>query len=256
MAVHGLLFDVLTRRGVKIAAIGLGLVAGLGGLGAAAYYLRRERVPTPPPAATATDEEALSFVASEGFGKLPVDERIAWLEQRRETMAEKGGDGIRKLVEGADEQTRRRLFENMHAVMQERMNREVDAFHKLPPAERTAFLDKKIDEMEKRRGMAGGPGGPGGPEGPPPSGRRSEPGSPGPGGGPSGSVGSGSGSPGLPGQGGRGGPPPGGPGQMMARMARMPADRRAKNEAYMRAMGKRMAERGIRPPGPPPGPPR
>ncbi len=39
-------------------------------------------------------------------------------------------------------------------VMHARMQRDVDAFHKLPESERDAFLDERIDPMERFRQRA------------------------------------------------------------------------------------------------------
>ena len=150
MAVHGLLVDALSRRGAKIVTVILALALVLGGLGAAAYYLWPEPAPKPPPAATITEVEARNFIAGDDFKRLSVDQRIAWVEeymQKRSEMGPPTSQDFRDSWEKMDDQTRRRFHENMQAVMQERMNREVDTYHKLPPSERTAFLDKRIDEM-------------------------------------------------------------------------------------------------------------
>ena len=244
------------KRGVKVIVIGLGPLLALGGVGVFGYYyFWPEPAPKPPPPVqTATTQAVRDYLASEDFRRLPIDQRIEWLDQQRQAVANMTPEDRRSLWRDTDEQTRRRIAENIGEVMEERMNRDVATYHSLPPSEREAFLDKKIDEMQPFRGrggfgMGGGPGmdgGPRGDRGPRPEGQA------GPGGQgrrPEGFRGGPGGPGGGPPQGVRGrGGGAGGPG---GRMARMPADRRAEFSVYRRALAKRMAERGLAPPGPP-----
>ncbi len=210
------------RRGLRSAILSLGAVLVLSAVGAGGYVLWPEpSPPPPPPAASTTTAEAQAFVGSDDFEKLPMDRKITWVEERMQKMTEMDPEEFRKSWEDMDEQTRRRIHENLMPVMEARMQREVDAYHRLPASEREAYLDKLIDQMERFRPrgprMGDGPPGPGAP--PPP-------------GGPSGR-----------------GDRRGGPGRMMARMAKMPADRRARINTFMKTMAKRRAERGMGPPG-------
>ncbi|MBN1344741.1 MAG: hypothetical protein JXQ73_18760 [Phycisphaerae bacterium] len=226
------------KRGFKAAAIGLCTLFVLGGAGTAGYYLWPEPAPKPPPPVeTATTQEAREYLASDDFKRLPVAQRIEWMDQQRQKVDQMDEEERRKLWEDTDEKTRRRIHENMREMMQERMSQDVKTYHSLPESEREAFLDKKIDEMQQFRGR-GGPGMGPGPRGGPPPDRNGQ-----------GQRNRGTRPDGPP----RGGPP-GGRGRPGDRMARMPADRRAESLVFMKAMAKRMSERGIRPPGPP-GPP-
>jgi len=245
--------NLWAKRATRIIVVSLGLLVSLSGVGVAGYYLWPEPAPKPPPpVGTATTQESRDYLASNDFRRLPLDQRVKWLDDQRKTVTNMSPEDRRNLWQNTDEQTRHKIGENMRATMEERFARDVSTFNSLPPSERDKFLDKKIDEMQQSRGggfgmggfgMGGGPprgdrgprpdGPPGGP-GPRPDGFRGPPG--GPGGGPP---------RGFQGRGGGGGP--GG------RMARMPADQRAEFSVYRRAMAKRMAERGLAAPGGRPG---
>jgi hypothetical protein len=91
---------------------------------------------------------------------------------------------------------RRALFQEMRAPFQNQMRAAVGGYFALPPAERTAYLDQQIREMERRRAQmqqrfAARPPRDGRPDasGGPPRGDRSDGG---PGGGPGGRDGGGS----------------------------------------------------------------
>ncbi len=256
MAVHGRLFDILSQRSLKITAVSLAIVLGLTGLGWGGYHFWPRPLPKPPEP-NASVEQARDFLASDDFNRLPIDQRIAWVDQRMQKMSELGDDAFRRAMRDMDEKTRHRIHENMHAVMEARMDRNVDNYFKASEAERTALLDKQLDDMQRfmrrERGPDSRPGGPEGSRGP--GGRegrgdrggrsRGDGGPPGGGGGP-----------------GMGGPPGGGPGpggdmggrgrQAIVRFSQMPADKRARAVAYRTAMRKRMVERGMGGPGGPP----
>ncbi len=236
-------------RRFRVALIGLGVVFVLGGLGVGGYYLLPAPTPQPPPPPTATTQEAREYLASDDFERLPVQERVAWLDERRKSMETMSPEQRREVWESMDEMTRRRVGETMREAMRERMIKDVETYHSLPPEEREKFLDQKIDERESRgwgrRGM-GPPRGPRGDRrgGPPPSraGRDR--------GGDRGPRASGS-------RERSGGRRPGenrfhsrrsggGPG---SRRFHIPADKRAEFMAYRKAMMARRIERGMGSPG-------
>ena len=182
-------------------------------LGGAAWYWFR----TDPELAKA--RELQSQLAALG-------ENASW-DQRRGLMEQMRG----QMDQLSDDQ-RRELFQEMRAPMQERMRATVDGYFAVPEAQRRAYLDQQIREMEQRRaamqqrfaqrppgdaGQRGGPGGPGG----------DRPGGGGPGG------------PGGPGGGGGGG----GRDQRMLDSA-SPVDR-ARNTAYFTAIEARRKELGM-----------
>jgi len=129
--------------------------------------------------------------------------------------------------QGLSKDQQEKIHRNMGAVFRHRMDQEMEEFAKMTPAERTAFLDKRIDQMESFRKNGGPRGGPLGPPGPP-----------------------GMGGPG--GQRAPGGRPPRPSPEMMRRMLENTTPhQRALMVQFMDAMRKRMEERGIKPPPPP-----
>ncbi len=82
-------------------------------------------------------------------------------EQRREQFGR-----LRKEMEQLTDEQRQQMRQEMTAGFRDRMMDEVTRFHELPPEQRTAYLDERIDQMESRRGegrLGFGPGsGPGG----------------------------------------------------------------------------------------------
>ncbi|MBN1344746.1 MAG: hypothetical protein JXQ73_18785 [Phycisphaerae bacterium] len=224
------------KRGFRAAVVGLSSLFVLSGVGTAGYYLWPEPAPKPPPPVqTATTQEARQYLASEDFSRLPIEQRIEWMDQARKKMDQMGEEERRKVWENTDEKTREKIGENMREMFRARMDHDVKTFITLPESEREAFLDKKIDEMQQFRGRGGPPGMGRGPRGD----RGGRP--------PDGEARGGSGDRGQRPEGARGGDRGrrrggGGPGSWMARM---PADKRAEFNVYRKAMGKRMAERGI-----------
>jgi len=228
-----------SERGFKAGAIALVVVIVIGGAGMAGYYLWPEAAPKPPPPIeTATTQEARDYLASEDFKRLPADQRNEWMDQHRQRMSQMDEEERRKLFDSMDDDTHRRIRDNMRQVREERMSRDIETYHSLPESQREQFLDEKIDEMQSRR-RGGGRMGRGPRGGPPPDGNRG---------------GRNAGRDRGRGRAGQG--PPRGSRRPGDRMLRMPADKRAEFTVFRKAMAKRMAERGISPPGPPGPPPR
>ncbi len=235
------------KRGFKATVIGAATVLALSGVGVAGYYLWPEGAPKPPPPVeTATTQEAREYLASDDFKQLPLDQRTEWMGQAMRKVAQMEDEERRNLWRNTDEQTRRRIGENMREMMTERINRDVETYHSLPESEREAFLDKQIDEMQQRWGR-GGRGMGRGPRGDRPPRREGQARSGDRGGRPEGYRGRPGDRGGRP-RGFRGRRGGGGPG---GRLARMPADKRAQFTVYMKAMAKRRADRGLGRPGPP-----
>ncbi len=151
-------------------------------------------------------------------------EKATW-EDRRKLM-----DQMRGHMENLTEEQRRSLFQEMRAPFQNQMRAAVDGYFALPPAQREAYLDQQIREMERRRAamqqrFAARPPGesPPGAGGRPPRGDR-------PGGGPNAGPG-----------GGPGGRDAGGSGML----DRSTPVERARNTAYTTAIQKRRKELGL-----------
>ncbi len=202
----------------KYLVIGGVLIAGL--IGAGVVRIGRVSAVSVPDPKTANQKAMNEYLASDTFGKLADDKKIAFLDKVRQERPFTPGP-----PEGLTAQQQEKLRENVGSVFRRRMDRQMDEFFKLPPEKKKAYLDQMID---RREAMGKGRGkGPGDPPGPPP--------------------------PGM-------GPPPGGRGRgvgpppavMIRRMIEStdPAQR-ARMVQFMEAMRQRMKERGIQNPGPP-----
>lgn len=152
-------------RRFRTTVIALAVVLGLSGIGVGGYYLWPEPAPAPPPPPTATTQEAREYLAGDDFERLPVEQRVAWLDERRKGMEDMSPEQRRELFESMDESTRRRIGETMREAMRVRITKQVETYHSLPPEERKAFLDERIDEMEARGWRGRGFGPPRGPSG-------------------------------------------------------------------------------------------
>ncbi|MGD9645269.1 MAG: hypothetical protein AB7U73_06120, partial [Pirellulales bacterium] len=149
-----------------IALVGVVLLS----LGLGVYWLRSGEPPQDP---------AVERVAAMGSQIMPVDGPRPSVEQQARAMTE-----MREEMRELSPEQRRQVFER--SGFRERMRRDLDAYFELPPEKRQAFLDERIDEMERMRkafelmrkndernaATGGSPGGApgGGPSGPPPSG--------------------------------------------------------------------------------------
>jgi len=209
--------------GHKRALLVGGSAALLAGAGLAVWGVRAGGAPAPPPEPGAqSPRQVREYLASKDFAAQPVRARRDYLE-RALASGTSGGRG-RRLFRGADdltEEQRHRLRENVGPLMRERMQqmmeRRLDDYFALPPAERTAYLDRMIDEMADRRARR-----------PPPTARsRPEPSSE---------------SPRPPRRRGRGFAPE----RMKRHIEKTPPEVRARRMEFHKAMRKRMEERGIR----------
>lgn len=145
--------------GEKRGLVGTGrVIVALVLAGAAAggvYYFRPRPAPKPPPPPkTATVEEAREYLAGDDFDRLPMKQRMAWLEDRLEALSEMDEAELRESVEDMDEETRRRIRRNIGRVIFTQMSKSVDDFHELPESQREAFLDEQIDRMQTFRQVA------------------------------------------------------------------------------------------------------
>jgi hypothetical protein len=121
-----------------------GLVgAGVVGLGVLAVVLW----PQTPPAVDAPVEQVLKFAATEQFVALPADQKQAYA-QRFEQM---NWDQRREAMEQAN-LPRDQRGQAMRNLMQQNMQARMDGYFALQTEkERTAYLDKMIDEWEVGR---------------------------------------------------------------------------------------------------------
>jgi len=117
---------------------------------AAAVLAFRPRGKAPPaPAAAQTDPLAVvRFVATEQFAQLP--------DAQKADYAAKLEEAVPKLIEAygngqIDDDLRRAAMRNIGPVI---LRKRLDEYFALPPGpQRTAYLDRQIDQMEQQRAM-------------------------------------------------------------------------------------------------------
>jgi uncharacterized membrane protein YgcG len=185
-----------------------------------------------PDPKTGSQKDIANYLASDSFGKLKSDQKMAYMEKLRARSDFKGPP------QGLTDAQQQAIRRNMGDAMRDRMEKEMEEYAKLSPAEQTAFLDKKIDEMEAMRKNGPPPGAPTsqpGAQGQPPQGQGQ--------GGPPGGGPGGGGSPGAGGSAGRD--------RMTGMLSNSSPKQRATMMKFMDAMRKRMKERGISMPEPP-----
>jgi hypothetical protein len=206
-------WKVIVVVGVVLIPLGLGL-----------YWWRSGEAPDP----------AVERVVAIQAQIMPVDGPRPSVEEQARAMTEMR-DGMRQLTP----EQRQQVFER--GGLRERMRRDLEAYFELPPEKRKAFLDERIDEMERmrkafekmrqadeRNGAAAGSGGPtsGGPFGPPPSGAGGPPGS-------------------APGAGGPGSPESNRQERMRRMLDSTTPEERARGAEFFRDLMKRRDERGL-----------
>ncbi len=141
---------LLGKGGLKVALIGLGVALGATGIGLAGYYFAPEPAPKPPPPVeTSTLQQTTEYVASEDFNRLPMDQRVDWINGQVQNIVRMDDQQFVDFVMTIDKETRDRIRANMAPVMRERARRNANTYHKLPESEKKAFVDAKIDEMEQ-----------------------------------------------------------------------------------------------------------
>lgn len=109
----------------------------------------------PPDPSTQSPEEVTKYLASEDFGKLSIEQKQQYLQQAREA----GRLEFRRGFGGEDlsQQQRRQLSENMADVGRQRMRERLDAFFELPQDQRDEYIDRMLDSLQRRSaGSSGG----------------------------------------------------------------------------------------------------
>lgn len=152
----------------KVIAIATGALIVLGGAVVAAIALW----PVKPPDPKDSLDNAVKFVASDGFKKMPKNEQFAYMESM--------GDDRRAVFEASrnlPEADRDKFRENMGRAFMAQRSKELADFFKKSKEEQNAELDRDIARMKEwekaraARNASGnnqpGPGGPGGGNRPP-----------------------------------------------------------------------------------------
>lgn len=123
-------------RGMAVAIVVIVLA------GAAALLWR-----SAPPENPETPEEAIRVIASRHFQSLDPDQQQIHVEKAFSEKSKKGPSAFDALTTSQ----RVRLKENMAAYQARSWTRRIEAYHALPPAEKTAYLDQLITEEEQKR---------------------------------------------------------------------------------------------------------
>ena len=203
------LWETATRHKRMAAAAAAVLLVG-----AAAGAWAVLRPPPPPPSPQSQSHEQIRrYMASRDFGRQSDQAKRQYMR----AVAAARGERPRPTTRGAplsDEQ-RARLRENVRPLFRQMARERMDKYFALRPEERTAYLDKMIDERMARR----------------PQGRANRP--------PGGDRGR------------RRGPSPE---RLKRRIENTPPEVRAKRVEFMEALRERMKQRGIDPPAGPPRP--
>jgi hypothetical protein len=108
----------------------------------------------PPPIESSTPTQIGEYLASDDFRNLSDERKLAFLEGLRESDGDRSGRPGRlgrPPLEGISEEQHEKIRENISPVFREMMRKEMNAFFTLSPEEKNAFLDKRIDQMEEFR---------------------------------------------------------------------------------------------------------
>ncbi|MFP4053694.1 MAG: hypothetical protein ACLFV7_07520 [Phycisphaerae bacterium] len=89
------------------------------------------------------------MLASKEFGSMSLSDRAAYLKR----IEQETGQNPRRLLRRAElsEEQRSRLRENLAPLGRQRMQERMQKYFDLPAQQRTAYLDKMIDEFQERR---------------------------------------------------------------------------------------------------------
>ncbi len=143
-------WEVLRQgRGLKVLLISFGGVIALAGAGAVTYCLWPDPPPKPPPAPTASIDKHGDYVASGDFNRLPLKQRVDWVEGEMHRAVEMNDDEFVTYWKEMDEAKRDRIRRNLSVVMREIAKRQVTEYFKLSPEERADYIDDRIDEEEE-----------------------------------------------------------------------------------------------------------
>jgi hypothetical protein len=204
----------------KTSLVVIAIVAAAAVVGAI-LVIRSATVREPNPK-VASPRELNVYLASDAFGSLDDDRKMAYLDRVRKESPFPPAP-----PQGLTPQQQANLFKNMGVVFRKMMDKQVDDFLALPAQKRNAYLDQIIDRMEGMRKagakmFGGGSGGAKARGGPPAAGPR----------------------PGGPGKG--FGPPP--PSAVRGMIDSIDPKRRARMAQFWEAMQIRMKARGIKGP--------
>ncbi|MCX6985927.1 MAG: hypothetical protein NT118_14430, partial [Lentisphaerae bacterium] len=110
-----------------------------------------------------TDEQAVKYVISKDFTKLPETEKIKYMDKMRAKRGDEKGPPPQ--IANLTQAERQTMMKNMRPFMEKKMKEDMKKFFAMSQSEQEAEMDRRIEEMEARRknDNVGGPppGGPG-----------------------------------------------------------------------------------------------
>lgn len=103
-----------------------------------------------PDAATASGQSIVQFLASDGFARMPEDQKKDYFQKlrQREDRAE-----LMRMGQNADDKQREALRKNVEPVFRQLIRDTVDGYFNTPPEQRDAYLDRVIEENKGPRMM-------------------------------------------------------------------------------------------------------
>jgi hypothetical protein len=136
-------------RGSRIALISTAVVLVVSGVGTAGYYLWPEPAPKPPPPVSSALIVGAEYALTGDFNRLPMNQRLSWVNTQITKMTEMDDDEFIRTWNQLGHDKRKSIERNLDAVMRERLRRQAQEFQKTTPTDKTAYLDKCLDEFEK-----------------------------------------------------------------------------------------------------------
>ncbi|MGC9454093.1 MAG: hypothetical protein ACP5HU_04445 [Phycisphaerae bacterium] len=134
--------EFIRRRKLLLGVAGGAIAVGCGAI------LLWAGLSGPPDPEKQSPEEVVEYLASEDFGKLSTERKREYLEQAREAGRLQG----RRMMSGQDlsDEQRQQYFENMADVGRQHMRERLDEFFALPQEQRTEFIDRMLDRFQNR----------------------------------------------------------------------------------------------------------
>jgi hypothetical protein len=117
---------------------------------AVGFLYRSRPAPAPPDAEKAPPKDVVAYLASDDFAKLPEAKRSEYFEALMKLPPERRAEGL-KMMEGLTDAQQEKVMKNVGSIFHSRLAKEAAEYRALKPGEREAYLDRKIDEMERQR---------------------------------------------------------------------------------------------------------
>lgn len=94
-------------------------------------------------------QEVSKFIQSERFGKLPEEQKVAFVEKILDN--EYYDDKYDTMFSGMNKEDGKKLGEQIRPVFMKVINKKLDDYFRMNKQDKTAFLDKFLDRMERGR---------------------------------------------------------------------------------------------------------